>query len=841
MILFIENKGLLDPGRPFLNPAVDWVRFAKALLEKGRQLLDDDHSAPGGSTLATQLEKFRHSERGLTGTAKEKIRQMLSATVRAYLDGETTYGARRQIVLDYLNSVPLAAFPQYGEVNGLGDGLWTWYGTELEELKFLGLPGAEDEPVWMENKARILKQVLSLFIAHRRPADYLLKNREVLAEKCNSYLRLMAAEGMISQKLVQKAMEVPLVFRTDLPSIPSLSLAEKKSANAVRTRLLSLLDVEGFYALDRMDMSVASSIDLSVQTGVTRELVNLRDPKTVAEKHLNEARLLEKGDPAGVIYSFTLYERTPGGNLLRVQTDSLDLPLNINEGIKLDLGSTAKLRTLVHYLEIIAALHHRLSPMSRQELLAQDMAPQDALGRWAVSYLSGGSNRDLLSMLRAAMERRYSANPNQTFFTGGGAHTFENFNREDDHKVMFVAEGFRHSVNLVFIRLMRDIVLYHMYGAAEAPARILQNRDEAARMKYLQKFADYEGAKFIRKFHAEYQKKPPEEAFQELVQSIRRQPHRLSTVYRYVYPENGLQDFSAFLKEALPGSSLSDATVETLYHRYARDKFSLADQGYIARIHPLELWLAAYRIRNPGAGMEEILRESATARQEVYRWLFRPSKKEAQNIRIRIILEMEAFEEIHSAWKRLGYPFDSLVPSLATSIGSSADRPAALAEIMGILLHGGIQMPSFRIDSMEMASGTPYETRWTRKPSPGERVLAEEVARVVREAVLDVVQNGTARRVRGAFKRADGTEIPIGGKTGTGDHRYEVYGPGGRLISTRVMNRTATFAFIIGDRFFGAITALVPGAEAAGYQFTSSLPLAVQKMLAPVLMPLMDP
>ena len=32
------------------------------------------------------------------------------------------------------------------------------------------------------------------------------------------------------------------------------------------------------------------------------------------------------------------------------------------------------------------------------------------------------------------------------------------------------------------------------------------------------------------------------------------------------------------------------------------------------------------------------------------------------------------------ARKRLGYPFGSLVPSYATSLGSSADRPAALAK-----------------------------------------------------------------------------------------------------------------------------------------------------------------
>src|SRR3546814_17709193 len=60
------------------------------------------------------------------------------------------------------------------------------------------------------------------------------------------------------------------------------------------------------------------------------------------------------------------------------------------------------------------------------------------------------------------MQRRYSANPNERFFTGGGVHRFVNFDNADNGRVMSVAEALRHSVNLVFVRLMRDIVSYHV-------------------------------------------------------------------------------------------------------------------------------------------------------------------------------------------------------------------------------------------------------------------------------------------------------------------------------------------------------------------------------------------
>ena len=86
-------------------------------------MFDAHQPQPGGSTLATQIEKFRHSPGGRTATPPEKLRQIASASVRAYLNGPQTLPARRQIVVRYLNSVPLAAKPGIGEINGIGDGM----------------------------------------------------------------------------------------------------------------------------------------------------------------------------------------------------------------------------------------------------------------------------------------------------------------------------------------------------------------------------------------------------------------------------------------------------------------------------------------------------------------------------------------------------------------------------------------------------------------------------------------------------------------------------------------------------------------------------------------------
>src|SRR3546814_13776199 len=92
----------------------------------------------------------------------------------------------------------------------------------------------------------------------------------------------------------------------------------------------------------------------------------------------------------------------------------------------------------------------------------------------------------------------------------------------------------------------------------------------------------------------------------------------------------------------------------------------------------------------------------------------------------------EAFVPIHAQWKRMGYPFDRLVPSYATAIGTSGDRPDALAELMGMVVNNGIRLPTVRIERLRVAADQPYEAIvGADTPEPGR---AEE-RRVEKESV----------------------------------------------------------------------------------------------------------
>jgi membrane peptidoglycan carboxypeptidase len=838
-LLFIENRELLDTTYPTRNPAIEWARIGRAVTAQFMKIVDRDYDAPGGSTLATQIEKYRHSPQGITTSIFDKWRQMKSATLRAYSDGPDTSNARKRIVLEYLNTVPFAAAPEYGEVTGIGDGLWAWFGADFQKVNAL-LAKPPGTGVELAQQGEAYRQVLSLLISQRRPTWFLGGGREQLGSLTDSYIRLAAANNIIPAELRDAALEAKLAFRGG-GAAPRAFVRSWKGATAIRNRLAATLETPRLYDVDRLDVTVTSTLDGEMQDAVTDMLKRLHDRSYVKSANLAENRLLGSADPGAVIYTFTLFERGKDANYVRVQTDNSTVPFDTNEQAKLELGSTAKLRTLATYLEIVSTLHDEYAERPAKALRAVQVDPRDHLTRWALDYLASSPDKSLSVMLDAAMERRYSANPGETFFTGAGAHTFSNFKREDDFKSPTVKEALRESINLAFIRIMRDVVYHFIYRGPDAAGEILKDPHHPERGAYLSRFADHEGRVFIRHFYRKYQGLARDAILPEFLDNIRPSPHRYAVIYRTAVPDGDVRAFAKFMRAQMPGSTLTDDDIAELYEKYAIDKFSLQDRGYIARVHPLELWLVAYLRQHPGAKLDDIMEASKAQRQAVYQWLFRSKAKAAQDTRIRTLLEMEAFTEIHKHWKRLGYPFNSLVPSYATAIGVSGDRPAALAELMGIIVNGGVRLPTSRIEALHFAADTPYETIVRRGGIKPERVMKPEIAAVLKEAVTEVVDNGTARRVKGAFKLSDGTAITVGGKTGTGDNRIEVFGPGGHLIRSKAVSRTATFAFFIGDRWFGVITAYVPGQTAQNYNFTSALPVQILRNLAPELNPYIDP
>jgi membrane peptidoglycan carboxypeptidase len=307
-------------------------------------LVDRRWRKGGASTLATQTEKFLHSPSGRTPDIAEKLRQMTTAALRAYRDGPDTTLTRRRIVATYLNAEPLGSRPGYGEINGVPEALWRWYGTGLTEAdRVLNAPATTKTQ--LARKGAIYRQVLSLLLAGRRPAYYLNADHAALAALTDRYLRLLSASGIIDPALRDAALNARLDFWAEPPAPEAQSFVDAKATDRLRGDLVSQLHLRNFYAFDRLDLSGWSSIDKAAQQRISNLLSRLGDPAYDRSLGLYGRQLLGGASPSRLAWSVVLYERGADCNYLRVRADSLNQPFDTNAGAKLQLGSTAKLRT----------------------------------------------------------------------------------------------------------------------------------------------------------------------------------------------------------------------------------------------------------------------------------------------------------------------------------------------------------------------------------------------------------------------------------------------------------------------------------------------------------------
>lgn len=829
-LLFVENRELMRDHIGTWNPAIEWVRTANVVLGRIPGVGTLMGSRAGGSTLATQIEKFRHSEGGVTGSASDKLRQMLTASVRAYENGPNTTQARESIIVDYFNSMPLAGYPGFGEVNGFADGMSLWFGADMTEVtRLMRTPDAQLSEVELQQKAVAYRQAVSLVMSVKKPTAYLVRNHAELTARVDAYLPLLAEAGIISPAMRDRVLATPLVF-TDPATHERLRPAPpSKPVQMMRIDLLQSLGVQNLYELNRMDISARTTLDAAANDAVTARLRSLNDPAAAAENGMLGYRMLNPAMTGNVVYSFNLYERTPdGNNVLRVQTDNYNGALNLNEGSKLELGSTAKLRTMVTYLQIIGDMHSRYSTMTPEQL--RSVKQHDPLTRWIVGYLqTPGADVSLNGTLNAAMDRTYSGNPGESFFTGGGVHRFVNFAGWENGRTFTVREAFKNSVNLPFVRIMRDIRDYVEATEMNIDPSIFTDPNSAQRRHYLEQFALQEGGLFMYRAWMRQHDIAPADLGAHLAERTRKTPTQLAVIYRSLYPTASLQNMETFIRAHC--NNCGDATnFERLYESYAPGKFNLQDRAYLTRLHPMEIWVAEQRVANPNFTWDDAKRESTDERVEIYGWLLNSKNMAAQNNRIHSVLEQEAFTYIHRYWQEMGFPFDRMTPSLGSALGASGDTPAALASLVGIIQHDGIRRDPLRFREITLGQGTPYELTYRRPTPPETRVLPAELTQIVRDTMYTVVDGGTAVRARGSVTLSDGTVLPLGGKTGTGDNRE----------GDTVKSRTATFVFVIDDRFYGTITAYVDGPVAARYGFTSSLAAQLFRTIVPDIRPLLD-
>ena len=770
---------------------------------------------------------------------------------------------------------------------GLGEGLQAWFGLDFADVQRSLL-----DPGVSKQKVAAYKAVLALLCAVREPSRLLVQDRAALERRLNAYTRLLGAAGVLSPELAERVAQAPLQFRTSPPGGWPERASGQKAVAAVRTELLDLLHVPRLYDLDRLDVEVDSTIDVPLQAAVRRLLTDLRDPVFIASHALTGKRLLSQGNPADIAYTVLLYEATPQANLLRVHADSLDRPFDLNTGMKMGLGSTAKLRTLAHYLEVVGQLHAELVGRDGPSLR---VAP-DPITAWAQQVMERNPSIGLEAFLQQALEREYPAEPRRVDFpvsnpdnatdlnpaasiaidagitsnlttdsssidksptdssavdnSPGGSSATEDSPSGNSGSVseswyiprsLTVRTALVHSSNRVFVRLMRDLIQYHAARLPYDAQAVMTDPDNPLRQRFLEESADQEAVYVLKRWYQSYRGMTEQEVVRGVLRG--RVSARRAAVLFYAWQGDADEEkLGAWLaRHVAAGTPGAVAETPDAVHRLARaygnTRLTIADYGYLLDLHPLEIWCAGELLRNPGISFKDLMARAENAKKVSSAWLFETRNRRAQDLRLRRRIERDAFAHMTPYWRRMGFPFERLVPSLTTALGSSADRPAALAELMGIIVNGGWRRPSVVIDELRFADGTPYYSEFRSQPQLGERVMQPAVAHLLRDVLAQVVEYGTARPLKAAISGPDGVPTQVGGKTGTdsGDSSYAAFAHGRAFAASPTRGRTASFAFYVGDRYFGVITASVQGPTAADYGFTSELPLAVLRQLAPLI------
>ena len=174
---------------------------------------------------------------------------------------------------------------------------------------------------------------------------------------------------------------------------------------------------------------------------------------------------------------------------------------------------------------------------------------------------------------------------------------------------------------------------------------------------------------------------------------------------------------------------LDDEDLANLYDKYAIDRFNLNDRGYIASVHPLELWTLNY-LREPSA-----TRRSTRFRKRAATCVCRRIRGSSRRVitRRRIAAsngwsKLRAYDAIGKSWQALGYPFATLTPSYAAAIGASGDRPAALAQLIGVIANDGNKVPTESLTATRLRERHAVRNALQRAAVAPQQQLSPEIA-----------------------------------------------------------------------------------------------------------------
>lgn len=639
-LCFVEDKDVCDPDMPTnANPAFNGLRVGKAFLQSAHIL--PGHS--GASTLAVQYDKFMNSPNGqtvdpITGRKSfpEKIRQWGSASRDAYASGPDTRNARKKIILDYLNAAPFAGAPGWGEVHGIADALGAFYGTSVEETSHvLSLPRDNMSDDQLKEVAVAYRQVLSLVMSLKMGSKYMNTpaGYESLQDRVDNYIPHMVEKGHIkdprfADMLLRTRLKHQDLYKKSVG--PAAEHAPRhKAVDALRIEIAEALGLDLtkdgiMHDMDKFDLKVSTTIDKAANDEIRQLLHSLKDPEVAkkygitGDKKANPALLDE------IVFSFLYYKSNEQTNDKVVQVDTNTGWLDVSQGTQLQMGSTMKPWFVEAALRgFIYEAHKKYESLSPEELKAEIARPHGPLTLWTLQHLATErEDKSVTGTLETFVFqlKKYSTNPNEMFFTGGGMHRFKNYRREDDSAgAVTLALAMEKSHNLPHVRLVMDMIKDAQIEMLHADPSIYTDMNHPMRAHYVEMNAHTEGIKHLSRYWHAYKGKTPEQIADALVNSPRkkgakvdRNPVQAAVIFRSIFPDAPYEEFESYV--ARNNVKMTPKTdLRKVYDTYSPDKFtlerkkdperkinylSLMDRGYLAGINELALVVAIHQARN---------------------------------------------------------------------------------------------------------------------------------------------------------------------------------------------------------------------------------------------------
>src|SRR5262249_5575242 len=148
--------------------------------------------------------------------------------------------------------------------------------------------------------------------------------------------------------------------------------------------------------------------------------------------------------------------------------------------------------------------------------------------------------------------------------------------------------GFQHSVNLVYIRLMRELVDYYTAEADYDQKAILADLDNPKRRELLDSSLDFETRDLLAIYWSRYRGDTYEQALGEMCGKDARGMKRLAIFALADNPDASVADLRALAHRVYPSTTAQQDTMMRVIHRtYAHKIHSEQDEAYLLGRHPL--------------------------------------------------------------------------------------------------------------------------------------------------------------------------------------------------------------------------------------------------------------